>query len=182
MIARDRRVTTALWLLCHYPGTPETNERIDAVQQLHETTGLPVFVFASTLARYTKPVEQLLKEQLVQGGVPAADVICSADVAGIGECLDTVQEAHNVVTAAERLGFSTLIAVSNRLQLCQVSLLVRHRRLSVHYVATPLRDRRLWYLAARLAIIPLVAAGVRRDFLPFRLLRRARARLRHWPF
>lgn len=177
-----RRGPAALWLLCHYPGTPEANERIDAVRKLYEKTGLPVFVFASTLARYTMPVEKLLKEELIRCGVPAEDIICSADVEGTGDCLDTVQEAHNVVDAAERLGFSTLIGVSNWLQLFQVSLLVRGRDVSVLYVATRLRDRRLWYLIGRLAIIPLVAAGVGRDFLLFRALRTARARIRRWPF
>lgn len=182
-LKRDgRRNPAALWLLCHYPGTPETDERIDAVLKLYEKTRLPVFVFASALAGYTKSVDQLLKEELVRRGVRPDDIICSADVEGIGDCLDTVQEAHNVVTAAERLGFSTLIGVSNWLQLFQVSLLLRGREVSLLYVPTRLRDRRLWYLIARLAIIPLVAAGVGRDFLPFRVLRRARARIRRWPF
>lgn len=172
----------ALWLLCHYPGAPETNERIDAVRRLYEKTGLPVFVFASALARYTTSVEELLKEELVRCGVRPDDIICSADVEGIGDCLDTVQEAHNVAVAAERLGFSTLIAVSNWLQLFQVSLLLRGRDVSLLYLPTRLRDRRLRYLVARVAIIPLVALGVGRDFFPFRILRRARARIRHWPF
>lgn len=182
MPAARRGRTAALWLLCHYPGSAEATERIAAVRQLYERTGLPVLVFASALARYTRPVEELLKEELVQSGVRAQDIICSADVEGIGDCFDTVQEAHNVAAAAERLGFSMLIGVSNWLQLFQVSLLLRGREVSLLYVPTRLRDRRLWYLVARVAIIPLVAAGVGRDFLLFRVLRRARARIRRWPF
>lgn len=172
----------AIWFVCHYPETGEADERAAAVRALHESLGLPIWLFGTCLARYERSVEVMLKEKLVQLGIRPQAIFCSGDLEGIGDCLDTIQEARKVVGVARQTGLTLLFCVSNSLQLLQVYFLVRKEPIRIVYVPTRLRDWRLWYLGARIALIPMAILGIRDDSLVFRLLRRARASLRRWPF
>jgi uncharacterized SAM-binding protein YcdF (DUF218 family) len=171
-----------IWLLCHYPDTLEAEERIDRAVALHRESGAPIWLYGSNSARYPESVERLLKAKLVRRGVPVEAVTCSGERPGARPSLDTVQEACNVAAEARARGVRTLVCVSNRLQLAQVRGLLRREPLSFVWVATPLRDRRWWYVAGRLALIPLAYLGVGPRFVPLIFVRWARARLAAWPF
>lgn len=180
--ARGAGGSPVIWLLCHYPDTVEADERVEQAVALHRQSGAPIWLYGSNSARYPESVERLLKNQLVRRGVSAEAIICSGERAGTGPSLDTVQEACNVAADARARGVQTLICVSNRLQLAQVRGLLRREPLSFVWVATPLRDRRWWYVAGRLVLIPLAYLGVGRRFAPLVFVRWARARLAAWPF
>src|SRR2546427_8129727 len=109
-----------IWLLCHYPDTEEADERVRAACTLYHALGLPIWLFGTASARYPASVERLLKEKLVAAGVPSEMVVCSADRRDGRPSLDTVQEAHNVASAAVRDGINTLVCGSNQPQLLQV--------------------------------------------------------------
>jgi uncharacterized SAM-binding protein YcdF (DUF218 family) len=134
------------------------------------------------MAYYPSPTEQLIKTQLLERGVDTERIICSGEMKDISESLDTVQETFNVLRAARRQGITTIICVSNRLQLLQVKGLLRGEPVTMVYIPTALRDWRPWYIAARLVLIPLAFAGIDSGFAPLRLLRQARAKLARWPF
>lgn len=171
-----------IWVLCHYPDTAEADERVSTAMRLHGRYGLPIWLYGSCSARYPESVERLLKRKLVALGVSAEAVSCSADVPGASVSLDTVQEAYNVAAQAQRQGIRTLVCVSNRLQLLQVKALLRRHPLTFVWVPTLLRERRWWYVAVRLILIPLAFAGIGRHFLPLHLVRWARVHLQSWPF
>jgi hypothetical protein len=176
------RPTSAIWLLCHYPETREADERIKAAAAMHRDTGLPIWLSGTSSARYPASVEHLFKEQLLAAGVPEAAVRCSHELGIVSPSLDTVQEAENVSAVAGREGVTTLIGVSNRLQLLQVRGLFRGKPVRLVAAPVPLRDWRWWYVAVRLLLIPLAFLGIGRRFPPLMLVRRARASLASWPF
>jgi uncharacterized SAM-binding protein YcdF (DUF218 family) len=171
-----------IWLLCHYPGTPEADERVQAAASVYFQSRLPIWLYGSSSARYPDSVERLLKHKLAARGVPSDAVICSDDVPGTPPSLDTVQEAINVATTARATGIKTLICISNRLQLLQVKALLRREPLTLVEIPTPLRDWRWWYVMSRLALVPLAFMGVGRQFLPLTFVRWARANFSFWPF
>lgn len=171
-----------IWLLCHYPDTVEVDERIGAAVRIYAQCKLPIWLYGSSSARYPDSVERLLKQKLVTQGIPSEAVLCSADVPGLTASLDTVQEAYNVSAEAARRGIRTLVCVSNRLQLLQVKALLRRQPLELIWIQTPLRDRRWWYVAGRLFLIPLAFAGIGRRFVPLVFIRWARANIGMWPF
>jgi hypothetical protein len=179
---REGRPAAAIWLVCHYPDHAEADERVQAAAELHRVLRLPIWLFGSASARYPESVEGLLRKKLLAEGIPAAAVMCSADRGDSSETLDTAQEAVNVLAAAQRDGITTLVCVSNRLQLLQVRGLLRKAPVRLVLAPVPLRDRRWWYVLARLALIPLAFAGAGHRFWPLVLLRRARARLVTWRF
>lgn len=172
----------AIWLLCHYPDTAETDERIETVVQLHRQWKLPIWLYGSSTARYPEPVERLIRGKLLGCGVDPEAVICSGDLASSTLSLDTVQEAQNVAAAARQKGIQTLLCVSNRLQLLQVRALLRREPLSFVWVPTRLRDWRWWYVGGRLLLIPLAFLGIGPRFAPLIFVRWARTRLETWPF
>lgn len=176
-----RNEEAVLWLLGHYPNTPETDERVAKALALHRELGLPIWLFGSRMACFPETTEQLMKDQLLKQGVRPEAIICSADIAGSSESLDTVQEAFNVAAAARREGVQTLVCVSNRLHLWQVKALLRQEPLTFVYVPTPLREWRWWYILARLLLIPLAFAGIGKQFVALNFLRRARAAWAWWP-
>lgn len=176
------RGSAAIWLLCHYPDTPEADERIQKATQIHKQWGLPIWLYGSSSARYPESVERLLKKQLVRCGVAPGVVVCSGDTPGSPLSLDTVQEAMNVAADAKRKGVQSLVCISNGLQLLQVKELLRREPLEFFWVSTRLRDWRWWYVMGRLLLIPLAYVGIGRQFLPLVLIRRARAKLAAWPF
>lgn len=171
-----------IWLICHYPDHPEADERVRAAAQLHRSLSLPIWLFGSTSAQYPQSVERVLKEKVVGRGVPPEAVLCSGELEDPPVSLDTAQEAGNVVAAARREGVTTLVCVSNRLQLLQVRGLLRKVPLRLIFAPVPLRDCRWWYVLARLLLIPVAFAGIGANFPPLVLLRTARARLAAWPF
>jgi hypothetical protein len=173
---------SVIWLVCHYPETAEIDERIETACRLHDRIGAPIWIFGTHLARYESSVEQLIKDKVMARGVDPGAIVCSADLGDVGDCLDTVQEAHAIVRAARANHVTQLFAVSNALQLTQIRFLLQRDGLMVTYVPSRWVDRRPWYVLARLVVIPLAWAGVPRDFVLFRLLRRARATLAWWPF
>jgi hypothetical protein len=173
---------SAIWLVCHYPETAEIDERIETACRLHSRIGAPIWIFGTNLARYERSVEQLIKDKVMARGVDPGAIVCSADFGNVGDCLDTVQEAYAIARAARASGVTQLFAVSNALQLTQIRLLLQGDGLTVTYVPSRWVDRRLWYVLARLVVIPFAWAGVPQDFVLFRLLRRARATLAWWPF
>lgn len=173
---------TILWMLCHYPETTEASERVAMAKALNQRWRLPIWLFGSRMACYPLPTEQLLKAQLVQEGVPSEDILCSEDFAGTPESHDTVQEAMNVAAAAKQRQITTIICISNRLQLWQLRGLLRNEPLRLIYVSTTLKEWRCWYVTGRFILIPLAFAGIGPRFTPLGLLRRARAELEHWPF
>lgn len=61
-------VPSAIWLLCHYPDTAETNERVAKAAALHRKSGDPIWLYGSHSARYPESVEQLIKQKLVCEG------------------------------------------------------------------------------------------------------------------
>jgi len=172
---------SAIWLLCHYPDTAETNERVDKAVAQHRETGCPIWLYGSNSARYPESVERLIKQKLLRKGLRPDVILCSSDL-GATPSLDTVQEAHNVAAEANRRGIRKLICVSNRLQLLQVRALLRNEPISFVWVATPLRDWRWWYVLGRILLIPLAFIGIGRQFAPLVFIRWARARLEMWPF
>lgn len=176
-----RTAPSAIWLLCHYPDTAETDERVDKAVALHRETGCPIWLYGSNSARYPESVERLIKQKLLRKGVGSDAILCSSDL-GATLSLDTVQEAYNVAAEANRRGIRTLICVSNRLQLLQVRALLRNEPISFVCVATPLRDWRWWYVLGRLLLIPLACVGIGQRFAPLVFVRWARARLGIWPF
>ncbi len=171
-----------VWLLCHYPDTEEADERVRAACSLYRALGLPFWLFGTATARYQISVERLLKEKLVAAGIPAERVVCSSDRQERYTSLDTVQEAYNAAAAAFRDGITTLVCVSNRLQLLQVRCLLKSTSLRLVLVPTRLRDWRWWYVAARLLLIPLAFMGVGPQFAPLVFVRWARSRMAKWPF
>jgi hypothetical protein len=179
---RADRPSAVIWLVCHYPDHPEADERVRAAAELQRVLGLPIWLFGSASARYPQSVEGLLRQKLLAAGVPSVAVLCSADRRDASESLDTAQEAANVLTAARHDGITTLVCVSNRLQLLQIRGLLRKARVRLVFAPVPLRDRRWWYVLGRLALIPLAFAGAQHRFWPLILLRRARARRTTWRF
>lgn len=171
-----------VWLLCHYPNTCETDERIAKAHALHLQLGLPIWVFGSRMACYPAATEQLIKAKLLKRGVNPDAIVCSGEMDHVPESFDTVQETINVVTAAKRQGIETIMCVSNRLQLWQVRGLVRGEPIRMVYCATVLRAWRWWYLVGRCALIPLAFLGVGRRFAVLKFIRRARANWASWPF
>ena len=103
--------SVAIWLLCHYPDTTETDERVAKAAQLSTRWGLPIWLYGSSSARYPESVERLIKEKLVRFGVDPAMVCCSGDASDSPISLDTVEEALNVAADAKRRGTQTLICV-----------------------------------------------------------------------
>jgi uncharacterized SAM-binding protein YcdF (DUF218 family) len=176
------QASTVIWLLCHYPDTPEADERIERAVAEHRRAGHPIWLFGTAQAGYPEPVDRLIKRKLIARGVAAEAVRCASDDPAASPSLDTVQEADNVVAAAKREGVQRLICVSNRLQLFQVRAMFRREALTFLWAPTKLRDRRWWYVLGRVALIPLAQLGVGRGFLPLIVLREARARIRAWPF
>jgi len=179
---RAGRPSAVIWLVCHYPDHAEADERVRAAAELQRVLGLPIWLFGSVSAQYPESVEGLLRQKLLAAGVPSVAVLCSADRRDASESLDTVQEAANVLTAARHDGITTLVCVSNRLQLLQIRGLLRKAPVRLVFAPVPLRDRRWWYVLARLALIPLAFAGAGPRFWPLVLLRRARARRATWRF
>jgi hypothetical protein len=171
-----------IWLVCHYPDHPEADERAQSAAELHRALGLPIWLFGSVSAQYPEGVERLLKKKLVAYGIPPDAVLCSGDRAEGSESLDTAQEAANVLAAARHDRVTTLVCVSNRLQLLQIRGLLRKASVRLVLAPVPLRDRRWWYVLARLALIPVAYLGAGHRFWPLVLLRRARARLGAWRF
>lgn len=102
-----------LWLLCHYPETRETEERGAQAHALHEQLGILIWLFGSRMACYPLHTEQLIKTELLKRGIKEEGIVCSAEIEGIKESFDTVQEAFNVITAAKRQGITTIVCVSN---------------------------------------------------------------------
>lgn len=171
-----------IWLLCHYPDTEECDERVQAAARLQGSLGVPIWVFGSVSAQYPEAVERMIKTKLLRAGIPESMVTCSADRRDLSLSLDTFQEAMNIVTAARNDGVSRIYAVSNRLQLWQVRGLLRPHPFHVVLVPTPLRDRRWWYVAARLLLIPLAFLGIGKRFPLLVVTRWARGRLSWYPF
>lgn len=172
----------AIWLLCHYPDTAETDERIEKVIQLHRQRGLPIWLYGSSTARYPESVERIIRGKLLDRGIDHEAVICSGDLSSSAPSLDTVQEARNVAAAARQKGIQTLLCVSNRLQLLQVRALLRREPLSFVWIPTRLRDWRWWYVASRLVLIPLAYLGMGNRLAPLVFVRWARINLATWPF
>jgi uncharacterized SAM-binding protein YcdF (DUF218 family) len=172
---------SVVWLLCHYPEHPEALVRVKKAVEIYRQYGMPIWLFGSFNKRYDKPVEQIMKDQLVAEGVPAARVSCSTDLGG-AVSMDTVQEMFNVVRCAKERDLRHVICVSNPLQLLQVHGLLRREKIHLLYVPTTLRDWRLWYVTARLLLIPVAYLGIGPRFLPLRLVRHARASWSRWPF
>ena len=170
-----------IWLLAHYPDTAEADARVAVAAELHRAFGLPIWVFGSRSAQFPEPVEHQLRAKLVAAGVPPAAVQCS-DALTDATTLDTAQEAVNVARAARECVVRVLVCVSNRLQLLQVRGLLRRAPLRLVWAPVPLRDRRWWYVAGRVVLIPLAYLGIGPGFAPLVLLRRARARWAAWPF
>lgn len=171
-----------IWLLCHYPETEEADERIRQTVRIHNEWDWPIWIYGSCSARYPESVEWLLKQKLIQQGVRPEAIFCSGDPSQSTIVLDTVQEAYNVAADAKRRGVRVFVCISNRLHLLQVRALLRREPIEFVWVATPLRDRRWWYVAGRLFLIPLAFMGIGYRFPPLILVRWARARLAHWPF
>lgn len=176
------RSEAAIWLLCHYPDTPEADERVRAAAQAYVRWNLPIWLYGSSSARYPDSVEHLLKQKLIHHGVPANAITCSADVPNTPPSLDTVQEAYNISAAARANGIATVVCISNRLQLLQVKALLRGEPFTLTEIPTPLRDWRWWYVTSRLVLIPLAFMGVGRRFVPLLFIRWARANISFWPF
>jgi uncharacterized SAM-binding protein YcdF (DUF218 family) len=124
----------------------------------------------------------MIKDKLIGIGVPRDQVFCSGEMGAQPPSLDTVQEALNIAAEAEKQGINTLVGVSNRLQLAQAYGLLRRRQVQLILVPTPLRDRRWWYVAGRVLLIPLAFLGIGRGFLPLVWTRVAREKWPHWPF
>src|SRR5439155_22916007 len=126
---RVARPSAVIWLVCHYPDHAEADERVRAAAELYRALRLPIWLFGSASTRYPETVERLLKEKLLAEGVPSGAVMCSADREDGSETLDTAQEAVNVLAAARHDSVTTLICVSNRLQLLQIRALLRKARI-----------------------------------------------------
>jgi hypothetical protein len=174
--------STVIWLLCHYPYTKETDERVDKAAHLYKRSKYQIWLYGSSSARYPQAVERLMKQKLIEQGVPPEAIICSGDLIHVDPSLDTVQEACNVVSEAKRRGIKTLICVSNRLQLLQVRTLLRQESIHFVWMPTRLRDWRWWYVAGRLVLVPLAFLGFGPRFVPLVFVRWARAKLARWPF
>jgi hypothetical protein len=173
---------SVIWLLCHYPDTVETDERVEKAAQLQKELGIPIWLYGSSSARYPEATERLIKQKILRRGVASDAVVCSGDLPHPALSLDTVQEAHNVVAEARKKGVKTLICISNRLQLLQVKALLRHEPFAFVWMQTRLRDWRWWYVLGRILLIPLACIGIGRQFAPLVFIRWARARLEMWPF
>lgn len=179
---RPVEARAAIWLLCHYPDHPETDERVDVAARLAQERGWPIWLCGSYAARYAAPIERLVREKLRRRGVPSDAIRCLSEDAPEALAMDTVQEAFSVAAAAREQGVRTLACVSNRLQLWQVRALLRREPLTFVWVPTRLRDRRWWYIGSRLLLIPLAALGVGPRFAPLVAVRWARRRVAAWPF
>lgn len=178
--ARPNRAV--VWLVCHYPDTSETDERVVMAHSLHVTLRVPIWLFGSRMACYQAATEQLIKAKLLKRGVNPDAIICSGDMDHVPESFDTVQETTNVLAAAKQQGIDTIVCVSNRLQLWQVRGLARGEPIRMVYHPTILREWRWWYLVGRCTLIPLAFLGIGRRFAVLRFIRRARARWPNWPF
>ena len=172
---------TIIWLLAHFPQTEEATVRIGAAATLHRRTGLPIWIFGSRSAQFPDSVEAQFRARLVACGVPDEAIRCSVDLTD-ALTLATAQEAMNVASVAGTRGVTTLLCVSNRLQLLQVRGLLRRSPLRLVMAPVPLRDHRWWYVLGRLLLIPIAFLGVGPRFTPLVLLRRARASWSAWPF
>lgn len=172
---------TVIWLLAHFPHTEEARVRIRAAAALQQATGLPIWIFGSRSAQFPDPVECQFRAGLLAAGVASDAVCCSVDLTD-AVTLDTAQEAMNVASVAAARGVTTLVCVSNRLQLLQVRALLRRSPLRLIMVPVPLHDRRWWYVLGRLGLIVVALLGIGPRFTPLVLLRRARASWAAWPF
>jgi hypothetical protein len=172
---------TVIWLLCHYPEHAETDERVAAAATAWKRWKLPIWIFGSSLARYSQPVEDLTKEKLVASGVAPSSIRRSSDFGNLVS-LDTVQEIYNVARTAEAKGIGQVICISNPLQLLQVNALLPKDEVEWVYLATTLRDWRWWYVSARFFLIPLAYLGMGQKFVPLKFVRHARASWAVWPF
>lgn len=171
-----------LWLLCHYPDTRETAERVAVAHALYVKLGVPIWLFGSRMACYPSATEQLIKAELIERGVSPEAIVCSGDMEHVPESFDTVQETINILMVAKRQGIDTIICVSNRLQLWQVRGLVRGEAIRMMYCPTVLREWRWWYLVGRCVLIPLAFLGIGRRLAVLEFIRRARASWPSWPF
>lgn len=144
--------------------------------------GLRIWLLGSASARYPASVERMIKDKLVAAGIFDEMIICLAERWALPPALDTVQEAMNIMAVATNDGVSVLYCVSNRLQLWQIRGLLRRQPLRLVLTPTPLRDWRWWYVAVRVALIPLAFVGVGQRFPLLILTRWARKRFAAWPF
>ena len=172
----------AIWLLGHYPDRPETDARVETAAALAKETGHPIFLFATKTPRYPESIECVIREKLINKGVPAEQITCSIDV-GTFEAFETIQEMEAVFAYAKQIRVPHVICVSNRLQLMQLRAYNRRETsLQVSYVASPLEEKRWWYLLTRIALIPLAFFHVGHNFFFLRWVREARQRWKAFPF
>ncbi len=171
---------TVIWMLCHYPEHPETDERAKTAASIHKRLKLPIWLFGSSSARYPESVESLTRKKLVKLGVPASEIFCSSSL-GSAVSMDTVQEMFNVVRTAHAKGIKRIICISNPLQLLQVHGLLRRESIEIIYFPSSLKDWRWWYVSTRLALIPVAFLGMGKEFPPLKLVRYARAKWSYWP-
>ncbi len=168
----------AIWLVAHYAETAETNERMAKAIELYRETKLPIWVFASPTYHYPVSLEITLRNDLIAKGVAPEKVLCSHQVVST-PCLDTVQEMETILGTAQAKGIKALYCVSNQLQLWQIQALSKRHPVKLHFVPTPLREWRWWYLGTRIGLLPFAHLGIGPNFPLLRLVRHGRAK---WSF
>lgn len=154
--------------------------RIEVAAVEHRKSGIPIWIFATTTARYTEPVENHILEKLLALGVKRDAIRISQDF-GKFQILDTVDEYLAIHETALSERVSKIWCVSNRLQLLQIQGLSRYSPLQFIFHPSPLVEWTWWYLSARLFLIPFAFFGVGKHFPPLQLVRKARAHWRGWP-
>jgi hypothetical protein len=181
---RARPESAVIWLLCHYPDNAEMDERVAKALEIQQELGLTIWLVGTASAKYPASVEKMIKLDLMKKGAAPGKILCSSELE-ISESLDTIQEITNVFDTAVKKNIETVLCVSNPLQLMQVYGFSRKTTKfegRVIYIPTHLRDWRLWYVSARLALIPFAFLGIGREFPPLKFVRHARARWSLWPF
>lgn len=172
---------TVIWMLGHFPEHAECEERAKKTAQVFKVVPAPVWIFGGDFARYDAGFEKLVRDRVVEAGVPAGEVMLGSEATDL-RSFDTIQEMSHVVVTAKKRRKKTLICISNSLQLMQVHAFLRREKLQVLYVPTPMRDFRWWYVAARLGLAPLAYLGFGKDFVPLRVVRHARNEWKNWRF
>jgi hypothetical protein len=181
---REASESAIIWLMCHYPDTTEMDERIQEAVRVQANLGIPIWIFGTSTAKYPASVEKLVKHKLLKRGTEAAKIVCSSEL-NVPESLDTIQETVNIFEHAIENNVTTILCISNSLQLLQVyGYSCRRFGFSgrVIFIPTRLRDWRPWYVSARMALIPLAFLGVGREFPFLRFVRYARSNWTQWPF
>lgn len=134
-------------------------ERLDLAACLWRRHGTPIWSLAGLLAGMELTTAHYSKTYLVTRGVDPGDVRTLEEFPFLGESVETIQEVRAACELARRSGVRRLVVISDLLHLAQIRLVLRSYDVEPILVSTSLTPAwtpdEIWYLAIRIAMIPV---------------------------